>query len=75
MTGIVSNVIVTKKYGFISGDNGQEYFFHALDAEGWWDGIVSAFSKVGGGKVKVDFEAVKTPKGPRAKNVALIDLS
>ena len=73
MTGIVSNMILTKKFGFISGENGQEYFFHMTDVPFDWNDIVALFSKNGGGKVKVEFEAVKTPKGPRAKNVSLMN--
>lgn len=73
MTGIVSNLIINKKYGFISGDNGQEYFFHMADSPESWETIVSKFTELGGNKVKVYFEAAKTPKGPRAKNVSILD--
>lgn len=73
MTGVVSNLIVNKKYGFISGDNGQEYFFHMLDSPESWGTIVNQFTEKGGNKVKVYFDAAKTPKGPRAKNVSILE--
>lgn len=73
MRGSVSNVVVNKKFGFISAENGLEYFFHKEDTVSDWDELVSDFSQSGGGKVKVEFRADKTPKGPRARNVAVIE--
>lgn len=72
MTGTVSNLITTKKYGFISGANGQEYFFHMEDVPTDWAKICDRFLTDGGGKINVSFEAAKTGKGPRAKNVVII---
>lgn len=74
MTGTVSNILEAKKFGFISGENGQEYFFHMADTEDW-DKVSSEFSKNGGGKIKVSFDPIKTPKGPRAKNVSIVEES
>lgn len=71
MTGRISNIVVMKKYGFISGENGQEYFFHMTDVVSNWDELVSDFQQSGGGKVKVSFDTLKTPKGPRAQNVSV----
>jgi cold shock CspA family protein len=73
MTGTVSNIIAAKKFGFISGDNGQEYFFHREETLSNWDELVSDFSQAGAGKIKVTFEPVKTPKGPRAKDVTVFE--
>lgn len=73
MVGSVSNIISIRKFGFISGENGQEYFFHMTDMDSDWDELLFDFSRAGGGKVKVTFEPVKTPKGPRAKNVSVIE--
>lgn len=73
MSGTVSNLVLTKKFGFITAENGQEYFFHMSDLTGSWDELASAFGKNGGGKIKVSFEATKTPKGPRAKAVSIIE--
>lgn len=72
MVGTVSNVIDVKKFGFISGENGLEYFFHMEDLVGNWDDLATDFVQLGAGKIRVDFTADKTPKGPRARNVALI---
>lgn len=74
MTGTVSNIVTARKYGFISGENGQEYLFHASDIDGEWDELAAGFDNVGGGKIKVLFEPIKTPKGPRAKNVSVVEV-
>ncbi len=72
MTGKVSNVPPDKKFGFISGGDGQEYFFHESDVvENGFNELATKFRKEGGGKVEVIFESTKTPKGPRAKNVSI----
>ena len=72
MVGTVSNIVKDKGFGFIMGDNGQEYFFHMSEVpdSGWID-IETEFFNKGKGAVKVTFEPVKTPKGPRAKGVVL----
>lgn len=76
MKGLVSNIVVAKKFGFISGENGQEYFFHMTDVlDGQWDKLLADLIARGGGKIKVQFEAIKTPKGPRAKDVQITDQS
>lgn len=68
MIGTISNIVVAKKYGFISGDNGQEYFFHLSDVDSGWDELLYEWS-VTESKIQVDFEPTKTQKGPRARNV------
>jgi len=73
MVGKVSNIVTAKKFGFISSDNGQEYFFHMTDMISDWDDLVSDFNRIGGNKVKVTFEPNKTVKGPRARNVSVIE--
>lgn len=73
MIGTVSNVVVNKRFGFISGDNGLEYFFHKEDTLSDWDELVYDFSQSGAGKIKVEFKADKTLKGPRARNVSVIE--
>ncbi len=73
MTGTVSNVIVIKQFGFITSDNGQEYFFHREDTLSDWNELVFDFHKGGAGKIKVSFEPGKTPKGLRARNVTVIE--
>jgi len=73
MTGTVSNIISKKMFGFISGENGQEYFFHREEMVSSWDELNADFFISGGGKIKVAFEPMKTPKGPRAKDVTVIE--
>lgn len=73
MTGSVSNVVTAKRFGFISGESGEEYFFHKEDMISDWDELVADFNNGGAGKVRVEFRADKTPKGPRARNVAVIE--
>lgn len=73
MVGLVSNIVAAKKFGFISSDNGKEYFFHAQDMLTDWDELVRNFTSVGGGKIQVTFEPDKTPKGPRARNVEVYE--
>jgi cold shock CspA family protein len=72
MFGTVSNVISAKGFGFISGENGQEYFFHQTETVDW-DVLCSTFANFGGGKIRVFFEPSKTPKGPRASKVTIVD--
>ena len=73
MIGTVSNVISAKGYGFISGDNGQEYFFHKEETISNWYEIVADFAISGAGIIKVEFIPYKAPKGPRAKSVTVIE--
>lgn len=70
MLGTVSNMVTARKYGFISGDDGSEYFFHTSDTIDW-DEIVTRFNAKGGGTIRVAFKPVKTPKGLRARTVNL----
>ena len=54
---------VRKGYGFLTGEDGEDRFFHLTDCNprGGFDKL-----SVGDG---VDFENVETGKGPRAINV------
>ena len=68
MQGVVKTFLPGKKYGFIKGDDGKDYFFHA-----------SAFKdkqqveKICE-EVRVDFEQVATPKGYQAKQCSLVNI-
>ena len=71
MKGTVSNILVAKHFGFIHGENGQEYFFHREDLNGNWDYLCADW-KDRTADIVVSFEAKSTPKGPRAANVNLV---
>lgn len=72
MTGKISNIPIDKKFGFISGGDGLEYFFHETDVfDHGFDFLASRFRKEGGGKIVVTFDTLRTDKGPRAANVTI----
>ena len=73
MNGTVSNVLSSKGFGFITGENGQEYFFHMSETLDWHT-LVQEFKTSGGGKIKVTFEPTKSPKGPRAGNIEIVEV-
>ena len=62
-TGTIKKVVSERGFGFISGEDGKEYFFHR-------DGLTSSlnFDRLAGGE-KVEFEIEQSPKGPRAARV------
>jgi CspA family cold shock protein len=62
-TGNVKKVISDRGFGFITADDGKEYFFHRNSLQASLD-----FDRLSGGE-KVDFEIEASPKGPRATNV------
>jgi CspA family cold shock protein len=62
-TGTVKKVISDRGFGFISAEDGKEYFFHRNSLQASLD-----FDRLGGGE-KVDFEIEASPKGPRATAV------
>lgn len=61
MRGRVTSFQVDKYYGFIKGDDGEDYFVHLNDVDGR-----QALAR----HQLVSFEATATPKGPRARSVA-----
>jgi CspA family cold shock protein len=62
-TGTVKKVISDRGFGFITADDGKEYFFHRNALQASLD-----FDRMSGGE-KVDFDIEQSPKGPRANNV------
>jgi CspA family cold shock protein len=66
MTGQIARVVQDKGYGFISGDDGQDYFFHRSavqeDAE---------FGHLAPG-TRVSFDVSHGPKGLRAEAVRVV---
>ena len=53
-----------RKYGFIAGDNGEDYFFHSTG--------ISADIYVTDGD-KVEFKVIEGDKGPKATDISPID--
>jgi CspA family cold shock protein len=62
-TGTIKKVVSDRGFGFITADDGKEYFFHRSGLQASVD-----FDRLVGGE-KVDFDIEQSPKGPRAGNV------
>ena len=62
-TGTIKKVVSDRGFGFISGDDGKEYFFHRSGLQPSLE-----FDRLGGGE-KVEFDVEAGPKGPRAVRV------
>ena len=62
-TGRVKKVVSDRGFGFITGEDGKDYFFHR-------DGLSASldFDRLTGGE-KVSFDVESSPRGPRATNV------
>jgi CspA family cold shock protein len=65
MTGKITRIVGDKGFGFITGEDGQDYFFHRSALQG------EAFEArlQGSG---VSFDAVNGPKGLRAEMVRVV---
>jgi CspA family cold shock protein len=63
-TGTIKKVVADRGFGFITGEDGKDYFFHR-------DGLQAPldFARLGGGE-SVNFEIEAGPKGPRAVRVS-----
>lgn len=63
-TGSIKKVVSDRGFGFITGEDGKDYFFHR-------DGLDPSldFDRLVGGE-KVRFEIESSPRGPRATKVA-----
>ena len=62
-TGTVKKVVAERGFGFITAEDGKDYFFHRSALAATMD-----FDRLEGGE-KVQFEVEQDPKGARAKNV------
>ena len=62
-TGTIKKVVSDRGFGFITAEDGKDYFFHRDGLTGSLD-----FDRLLGGE-KVQFEIEQSPKGLRAKNV------
>src|SRR5262245_32196659 len=61
--GTIKKIVADRGFGFISADDGKEYFFHRS--------AIANFDALRGGE-RVSFETEPSPKGPRAGRVRVI---
>lgn len=63
MTGTVKKLVADRGFGFITAEDGAEYFFHrsAVDSSLGFEGL-----EIGG---RVSFDVERSDKGPRAGHV------
>ena len=62
-TGIVKKVVADRGFGFITADDGKDYFFHRSEVQAPLD-----FDQIVGGE-RVEIEVQQSPRGPRAARV------
>ena len=62
-TGTVKKIVPERGFGFITAEDGKDYFFHRSVVVAPLD-----FDRIVGGE-SVRFEIEPDPKGPRARNV------
>ncbi len=62
-TGTVKKVVAERGFGFITAEDGRDYFFHRSAVTPPLD-----FERMAGGE-QVRFEIEQDAKGPRARNV------
>jgi CspA family cold shock protein len=62
-TGTVKKLVSERGFGFITGEDGKDYFFHRSSLTASLD-----FDQLTGGE-KVQFEIERDPKGARARDV------
>ena len=62
-TGTIKKVISDRGFGFITGEDGKDYFFHR---DGLAESVV--FDRLAGGE-RVEFNLQASQRGPRAVNV------
>ena len=62
-TGTIKKLVSDRGFGFITAEDGKDYFFHR-------EGLTASldFDRLVGGE-KVQFEIEPSPKGARAKNI------
>jgi len=63
MNGTIKKTVPDRGFGFITGEDNEEYFFHRTGSDASLD-----FEGLGGGE-RVTFDIEQSDKGPRAKNV------
>src|SRR4249920_3483523 len=66
MKGTVARVMADKRFGFIRGQDGVDYFFHQSDLNGFFDDLVADIAT--SPNLAVTFDVAPSEKGPRASN-------
>jgi cold shock protein len=61
--GTVKKIVADRGFGFITAEDGKDYFFHRGELDPSMD-----FDRLIGGE-RVQFEVEASPKGPRATKV------
>ncbi|HET7028537.1 MAG TPA: cold shock domain-containing protein [Candidatus Limnocylindrales bacterium] len=62
-TGRIKKLVSDRGFGFITGEDGKDYFFHRDALAGSLD-----FDRLNGGE-QVEFNVEQSPRGPRASSV------
>jgi CspA family cold shock protein len=65
MQGVVKFFSASKGYGFLTGQDGQDYFVHFSSI------LIDGFKSLADGEA-VEFEVVQSPKGLAAANVTVL---
>lgn len=76
MHGWVKMVNPDRSFGFIRGDNGEEYFFHKSGFIGHWADLLNDMKIFDKGKcdpIKVNFSPTDSSKGLRAEAITRLD--
>lgn len=68
VTGTISRIVKDKAFGFIIYRE-REYFFHKDDYMQTWSQLIEDYNEFGQNNIRVTFDPVDAPKGPRARNV------
>ncbi len=63
-SGTIKKIVADRGFGFITAEDGKEYFFHRSGIQAPLD-----FDRLNGGE-RVTFEVEQGPKGPRANQVS-----
>ena len=71
MNGTIARLVEDKGFGFVTGEDKKDYFFHKMDFNGFWDDLIRDVRN--GRKIHVKFDSVHSEKGPRAAEVTRID--
>lgn len=62
--GTIKKVVSDRGFGFITAEDGKDYFFHRNELDSSLD-----FDRLNGGE-RVSFDVQQSPKGPRATRVS-----